>query len=107
MPRLMRDILDEIDGSKVGPGELIRAARKRLNLTQEDVCQVTGLKRENLSALENGRVTMTPHYAELFAAVFGLHPASILFPSGQLHRSRKLQAIEKRARELIKKKQAG
>lgn len=68
---------------------------------------MTGLKRENLSALENGRLTMTPHYAELFAAVFDLHPASILFPNGQQYKNKKLQAVEKRARELIKTKQAG
>ncbi len=107
MAKLMRDILNDIDPKPVVSGDLVRAARKRFNLTQEEVCRLTGLKRENLSALENGRVQMTVHYAELFGAVFDLHPASILFPNGQHERTGKLLAIEKRARELLKKKQAG
>jgi transcriptional regulator with XRE-family HTH domain len=107
MAKLMRDILNETDSKSTTSGDLVRAARKRFNLTQEEVCQLTGLKRENLSAIENGRVQMTVHYAELFGAVFDLHPASILFPNGQQERDGKLLAIEKRARELMKKKQAG
>src|SRR5688500_6306480 len=107
MARLMRDILNETDSKPVKSGDLVRAARKRFNLTQEEVCQLTGLKRENLSAIENGRVQMTVHYAELFGAVFDLHPASILFPNGQHERTGKLLTIEKRARELLRKKQVG
>lgn len=66
MARLMRDILNETDSKPVKSGDLVRAARKRFNLTQDEVCQLTGLKRENLSAIENGRVQMTVYYAELF-----------------------------------------
>lgn len=107
MAKLMRDILSETDSNPATPGELVRSARKRFDLTQEEICRLTGLKRENLSALENGRVQMTAHYAELFGAVFDLHPASLLFPNGQQERTGKLLAIEKRARELLKKKRAG
>ncbi len=107
MAKLMRDVLNEIDSKPTAPGELVRSARQRFDLTQEEVCGLTGLRRENLSALENGRVQMTAHYAELFGAVFGLHPASILFPNGQQERTGKLLAIEKKARELLRKKRAG
>jgi len=100
----MGQILNETESKTVKSGDLVRAARKRFNLNQEGVCRLTWLKRENLSALENGRVQMTAHYAELFGAVFDLHPASILFPNGQHERTGKLLAIEKRARKLIKKK---
>jgi transcriptional regulator with XRE-family HTH domain len=107
MARSMRDIVNEADSKSIKHGDLVRAARKRLELTQEEVCRLTGLKRENLSAIENGRVQMTAHYAEIFGAVFGLHPASILFPNVGHERTGKLLEIERRARELLKKKRAG
>jgi hypothetical protein len=35
MARLMRDILNEADSKPVKSGDLVRAARKRFNLTQD------------------------------------------------------------------------
>jgi transcriptional regulator with XRE-family HTH domain len=106
MAKLMREILNEIDPKPTTAGDLIRSARKRFDLTQDEVCKLTNLKRENLSALENGRVEMSVHYAEIFGALFGLHPASILFPNGESEKTDELINIEKRAREFLKKKKA-
>jgi transcriptional regulator with XRE-family HTH domain len=100
----MRDILNQVSPKDVTPGELISSVRHRLNMTQEELCHVTGLRRENLSALENGRIEMTVYYAEIFAAALGLHPASILFPNGSYEKSKDILAIEKKANNLLKKK---
>ncbi len=106
MAKLMRDILNEIDPKPATAGDLIRSARGRFSLTQDEVCKLTGLKRENLSAIENGRVGMSVHYAEIFGVLFDLHPASILFPNGQYEKSAELIRIEKKARDFLKKKKA-
>ncbi len=102
--RDMRDILNQVAPNEITPGELIKSLRKRLAITQDELCEVTGLRRENLSALENDRIEMTVHYAELFGAALGLHPASILFPSGKYEKSKEIMAVEKRGKALLKRK---
>ncbi len=100
----MRDILNQIAANEISSGELIKSLRKRLEITQEELCEVTGLRRENLSALENDRIEMTVHYAELLGAALGLHPTSILFPNGRYEKSKEILAVEKRGQALLKKK---
>ena len=103
----MRDILNQVAPKDVTPGELVSSVRHRLGITQAELCHITGLRRENLSALENNRIEMTVHYAEIFAAALGLHPSSILFPNGSYEKSKNILAIEKKATNLLKKKIAG
>jgi len=86
----MRNILNQVAPSTT-PGGLIKSIRTRLEITQEELCKVTGLKRENLSAIENDRIEMTVHYAELFGAALGVHPASILFPNGRHEKSKEMK----------------
>jgi transcriptional regulator with XRE-family HTH domain len=100
----MRDILSQVSPKDVTPGELIKSIRARLNITQDELCEVTGLKRENLSAIENDRIEMTVHYAELLGAALGVHPASILFPNGRHVKSKEILAVEKKGNALLKKK---
>ena len=99
----MIDILEEVAPDVVTPGELIRATRKKFEITQEELCLITGLKRANLSAIESGRIEMTVHYAEILGAALGLHPATILFPNGKYVKRKEILEIEKRARALFKK----
>lgn len=99
----MKDILNEVAPKNITPGELIRATRTNFGITQEQICEVTGLKRANLSAIENGRIEMTVHYAEVLGAALGLHPATILFPNGKYEKKKEILDIEKRARSLFKR----
>lgn len=103
----MKNILNEVAPKNVTPGELIRATRTNFGITQEQICEVTGLKRANLSALENGRIEMTVHYAEILGAALGLHPSTILFPNGKYEKKKEILDIEKRARSLFKKHALG
>jgi len=97
--RNMRDILHEISPMPTASGELVRAIRQGFNITQEALAEVTGLQRSNLSALENGKLEMTVHYAEILGAALGIHPSTILFPNGYRKKSAEILEIEKRARK--------
>jgi transcriptional regulator with XRE-family HTH domain len=103
----MRDILNEVAPKNVKPGDLVKAIRSNFGITQDELCEVTGLKRSNLSALENNRIEMTVHYAEVLAAALGLHPSTILFPNGKYDKKKEILDIEKRARSLFKKHAIG
>lgn len=103
----MRNVLLDIIGDEITPGEVIRGARIKLNLSQDDMEEITGIKRSNLSALENERIAMTSHYAEILAVVLNLHPADILYPNGNVDKTKELLEIEKKANFLIQKKVVG
>lgn len=102
----MRNILNQVSAVKLTPGELIKSIRARLSITQDELCDVAGLKRENLSAIENDRIEMTVHNAELLGAALGVHPSSILFPNGRNEKSKEILAVEKKGNALLKKKVA-
>ena len=105
MSKRFMDLLNEIDSSTLTSGRALRAFRKGRNLTLKDVEDVTGIKEQNLSALENDRLEMSVYYAEILAAVLGLHPTDILFPNGQWAKSKQILQIEKRSLELIRRKE--
>jgi transcriptional regulator with XRE-family HTH domain len=100
----MKDILNEVAKNPLTPGELIRATRNNFEITQDEVCSITGLKRTNLSAIENGRMEMTVYYAEILGAALGLHPSTILFPNGRYEKKKEVIEIEKKAKNLFKMK---
>jgi transcriptional regulator with XRE-family HTH domain len=72
-------------------------------MTLKEVEEVTGIRESHLSAIENGKIEMTQHYAEVFATAFGLHPTVFLYPDGEFRKTKKLEAIEKRARKYIER----
>lgn len=95
----MRTILNDLTPTPTTPGELIRSVRHNFGITQDALAEVTGLQRSNLSSLENDKLEMTVHYAEILGAALGLHPATILFPNGYQKKSTEIIEIEKRARK--------
>jgi transcriptional regulator with XRE-family HTH domain len=102
----MRDVLNEIERTIPSSGEMAKALRKKLELTQEEVATLTSLQRENISALENGRLEMSVHYAKIFSAVYGVSPVTLLFPDGKFEKSKEIRDIERRTREFMKKRKA-
>jgi transcriptional regulator with XRE-family HTH domain len=106
MSERFMDLLNKIDPRAVTSGQVLRALRKGLELTLKDVEDITGLKEQNLSALENDRMEMTVHYAGILAAALGVHPTDILFPNGKWEKSDQISAIERKARKFIGKKRA-
>ncbi len=61
-------------------------------------------KASNLSAIENDKIELTRHYAEILGATLGIHPSSLLFPEGSNYKTKELKAIERKAQLLREKK---
>lgn len=103
----MRAVLHEILGEDLTSGEILRALRVKSGFSQDELQEITGVARSNISALENGRLEMTVHYALLFGAALRVHPSDILFPNGKFEKTEELKKIEKKAEALSKKHAAG
>lgn len=102
MPSLKK-LLEEFDVGEATPNETVRTFRKGLGMTLKEVEAVTGIRESHLSAIENGKIEMTQHYAEVFASAFGLHPTVFLYPGGEFKKSKELEAIERRAAKYIER----
>lgn len=102
MGKRMMDVLDELVPQGATPGEMLRALRKREGLTLEEMEKITGIRDNNLSAIENDRIEMSQHYAEVFAAALGVHPMIFLYPNAKFEKSTELLKIEKRAAKFRK-----
>ena len=102
MNKKMMDVLDELVSDRATPGEMLRALRKREGLTLEAMQKITGIRDNNLSAIENNRIEMSQHYAEVFAAALNVHPMIFLYPNGNFKKSAELLKIEKRAAKFRK-----
>ena len=100
--KYMRNVLHKILADDLESHEVTGGARIGSGLSQDEVADITGIQRPNLSALENGRTPMTSHYAEILGVVYGLHPADILYPNRKLEKSTLIIEIEKKA-ELVKR----
>ena len=102
MGKRMIDVLNELVPEGTTAGELLRALRKREGLTLEEMEEITGILDNNLSAVENNRIQMSQHYAEVFATALGVHPMIFLYPNGKFEKTSELRKIEKRAAKLRK-----
>lgn len=102
MAKKMMDVLNELVPNDASSAEIVRAFRKRENLTLEELKDITGISVPNLSAIENGRVEITQYYAEIFAAALNAHPNNILYPNGRFVKSKKLMEIENKAKKMRK-----
>ena len=66
-----RDIAGEIILSPE-PGDVIREYRTRYGMSQEELGEVMGLRRESISRLENGSVTPTFDFVKSFISAVAL-----------------------------------
>lgn len=99
----MRAVLEKLLGDDLSSGEVLKGLRIKSGLSQDELAQLTGIQRTNLSALENDRTQMTSYYAEIFSAVFKVHPSDILYPNGNVKKSADLLKLEKKAEAYFKK----
>ncbi len=97
MHRKMINVLNELVPETSTAGELVRALRKREGLTLEELGEITGIHDNNLSAVENGRIEVSRHYAEVFAVALDVHPMIFLYPNGKFEKTAALRNIEDRA----------
>jgi len=93
---------------EVTPGKMIRAFRKNFNLTLEEVHAITEIPVPHLSAIENDKTDIGIHRGILLAAVFGVPPSVILFPTGyQRAEDQEAVQVRRRAAKLLQRKAAG
>ena len=81
----MRDFIElmsEAMDQPVTQGSLVKSFRKKFGFAQKELGKITGISKSNISAIEHNKVTLELKQAEMFAAVFGTHPATLLFPNG-------------------------
>lgn len=102
MAKSMLDFLDENRDKKSTSGSIVKAFRKKLNLTQKDLEEITKISETHISAIEHNKIELGVKRAEMLAAVFGLHPSTLLFPNGKWEKSKEIIAIEKRASKYLK-----
>lgn len=103
----MRGVLENLLGEDLSSGEVLKGLRIKKGLSQDELAELTGIQRPNLSALENDRTQMTSYYAEIFAAIFKIHPSDILYPNGYVKKSAELLKLEKKAEAYFKKSSVG
>ena len=68
MSQLFSKALDGLSKKASTSGSLLRAFRKGLRLSQEDLEKITGIRSTNISALENDKLPFTAHYADIFCS---------------------------------------
>jgi len=61
------------------PGEMVKELRELKGWSQLDLAEVSGISQTNISAIENGRVTLGKERSIALAKSFNVHPASIMF----------------------------
>lgn len=90
---------------KETPGKIIRSFRRNFNLTLEDVEKLTGIPVSNLSAIEHDKIDLGLSRSIRIAAVFGIHPSLILFPTGYDRQNNPaITKIRRSAASLIERK---
>ena len=99
----MRPFIHKVLGNDLTPGEVLRGLRVEAGVSQEQLQDITGIQRTNISALENDRIPMTSQYADVFAAALSCHPADILYPNRKFEKTDELRKVEKRAEALFKR----
>ena len=68
----------------VSVGESVRILRELQELTQNQLCALTGIPQATISAIENDRVNLGVERAKVLARALNCHPAVLVFPSWEI-----------------------
>ena len=69
---------------EVTVGESVRILRELQELTQNQLCVLTGISQATISAIENDRVNLGVERAKVLARALKCHPAVLVFPSWEI-----------------------
>lgn len=69
---------------EVSVGESVRILRELQELTQTQLCALTGISQATISAIENDRVNLGVERAKVLARALKCHPAVLVFPSWEV-----------------------
>lgn len=70
---------------KLTPAEALKMLRELQELSQNELAELTGLKQNTISAMENGRVNIGVERAKVLAKALKVHPAVIVFPDWEIN----------------------
>lgn len=90
-------------GKNITSGDIVRAARLSMSFSQDELAELTGIKKSFISTIENNKRKIGVSSALKIAAATGLHPATILFPKGFMNTDA-VKEIERKRNLLLKKK---
>ncbi|HXH73845.1 MAG TPA: helix-turn-helix transcriptional regulator [Bacteriovoracaceae bacterium] len=101
------NLLDQIafEGSLPRAGDFVRAQRKILNFTLEDLEKITAIDKANLSAYENNKKEIGVKVAVKLGAALNLDPNILIASSiSILLKSPEIKEIQSRSKKLAKVK---
>lgn len=90
-------VLEDLITEELTPGEVVRMHRLRLELTQKELGEISGIKPNLISQYETGANVIGKDVAEKFAVALEIRPESILYPAGKLKLTSELKKISSRA----------
>ncbi len=70
----------------VSVGESVRILRELQEMSQNELCELTGIPQSTISAIENDRVNLGVERAKMLARALRCHPAVLVFPGWDVHR---------------------
>ena len=102
------EFLNKFFPEKLTPGRVIRSRRNSLDITPQEVKELTGIDTAHLSRIENDKKPVGVKIAVTLGAVLGLHPSTILFPEEDTIDLyvEGISEIRNEADDIIKKKRA-
>ena len=65
---------------EVSVGESVRIIRQLQELSQNQLCELTGIPQSTISAIENDRINLGVERAKVIARALACHPAVLVFP---------------------------
>ncbi|MBL6991865.1 MAG: helix-turn-helix transcriptional regulator [Bacteriovoracaceae bacterium] len=102
------EFLNKFFPEKLTPGKVVRSRRKSLDLTPQEIKELTGIDTGHLSRIENDKKPVGVKVAVILGAVLGVHPSTILFPEDDAAEIyvQGISEIREEADSLIEKKRA-
>ncbi len=64
----------------VSVGESVRILRELQEMSQNELCELTGIPQSTISAIENDRGNLGVERAKILARALKCHPAVLVFP---------------------------
>ena len=65
-------------------GEMLKILRKKNELSQNALAEMTGLKQSTISSIENGTISLGLERAKTLAKALRVHPAVLAFPDWEM-----------------------
>ena len=97
-------LLEELMDQFTTGGEIIRAFRANWNVTLKELEELTGIKDNNLSDIENNKKPIGVKTAIKIGTALGIMPQSLLFPNNQYFKDEEILQIEKKSLKFWKNK---